>query len=446
MNYPVLVAIQAASILFLLFEVIYVFHKWKTRLHSFLYLYILTTLINNLGYLLEMTAKSSEAALIGTQFCYLGKAFIPLAFFSLLVGFCRVKLPKWAYYVVSAVHGVIFLLVLTCRYQKLYYTSIEWVTTGTFPHNVFGHGVFYAVYMYMIMAYFVAGVAILVHFMVLEKNRNRLIAFWLMLVSVMVEMSGFVIFISGASKGYDVTSLAYAVSSVFLCAAIWRFDLLETIAAVGRAERMQKTQQTIITGIATMVESRDNSTGAHIKRTSGTVAVFTEHLLMTEAYPEYDRGFYDMVSRAAPMHDLGKIAVDDAILRKPGRFTPEEFEEMKKHPAEGARVIAEILKDDSEDPDFRRIAVNVAHYHHEKWDGSGYPAGLSGKDIPFEARIMALADVFDALVSKRCYKEEYSYDRAFGIIEESLGTHFDPELGAHFLHIRKELEELYNRL
>jgi putative two-component system response regulator len=106
--------------------------------------------------------------------------------------------------------------------------------------------------------------------------------------------------------------------------------------------------------------------------------------------------------KAAPMHDLGKITINDAILRKPGRFTPEEYEIMKSHSGEGAKIVHEILKG-TDDDEFRKIAENVAHYHHERWDGKGYPEGLKGDEIPLEARIMAIADVYDALVSKRAY-------------------------------------------
>ena len=143
------------------------------------------------------------------------------------------------------------------------------------------------------------------------------------------------------------------------------------------------------------------------------------------------------------MHDLGKIAVPDAILQKPGKFTDEEYEKMKSHSAEGAKIVEEVLSE-VDDLEFKKIAINVAHYHHEKWDGSGYPDHLHAEQIPLEARIMALADVFDALVSKRCYKESFSYDKAFQIIEESLGTHFDPILGKKFITCRNKLENLYD--
>ena len=143
------------------------------------------------------------------------------------------------------------------------------------------------------------------------------------------------------------------------------------------------------------------------------------------------------------MHDLGKIAVPDAILQKPGKFTDEEYEKMKSHSAQGAKIVEEVLSE-VDDLEFKKIAINVAHYHHEKWDGSGYPDHLHNEEIPLEARIMALADVFDALVSKRCYKESFSYDKAFQIIEESLGTHFDPVLGQKFIDCRPKLEKLYD--
>lgn len=212
-----------------------------------------------------------------------------------------------------------------------------------------------------------------------------------------------------------------------------------------KTKRIYKIQDSIITGMAVMVESRDNSTGGHIKRTSECVKVFIEELKNTEQFKNLTLSFCQDVIKAAPMHDLGKIAVDDAILRKPGKFTDEEYEIMKKHSAEGARIIENVLSE-VDDEEFKQIAKNIAHFHHEKYNGQGYPDGLKETQIPLEARIMALADVFDALVSKRCYKDTFSYDKAFSIIEESLGSHFDPVLGKIFISCRPKLEELYNSL
>ena len=208
-------------------------------------------------------------------------------------------------------------------------------------------------------------------------------------------------------------------------------------------QRIHAIQNSIIKGMAVMVESRDNSTGGHINRTSDCVRVFVGKLAKEKGYENYPPEYWKAVIKAAPMHDLGKIAVDDAVLRKPGKFTDEEYEKMKAHSSEGARIVENVLSQ-VEDERFKQIAINVAHYHHEKWNGAGYPEKISGEDIPFEARVMALADVFDALVSKRCYKDSFTYDKAFQIIEESLGSHFDPELGRIFIECRPELEKLYD--
>ena len=208
-------------------------------------------------------------------------------------------------------------------------------------------------------------------------------------------------------------------------------------------KKIQAIQDSIIKGMAVMVESRDNSTGGHINRTSDCVKVFVDKLSYRLEYEDISQEYWDAIIKAAPMHDLGKIAVDDAVLRKPGKFTDEEYEKMKAHSAEGARIVENVLSQ-VDDEEFKQIAINVAHYHHEKWNGQGYPERISGEEIPFEARIMALADVFDALVSKRCYKESFTYDVAFNIIEESLGSHFDPKLGRLFIECRADLEALYN--
>jgi putative two-component system response regulator len=193
-----------------------------------------------------------------------------------------------------------------------------------------------------------------------------------------------------------------------------------------------------------MVESRDNSTGGHIKRTSDGMRILVDEL-KKEGTLKLSASFCRDVIKAAPMHDLGKIAVDDAVLRKPGRFTDEEFEKMKHHAAEGARVIHEILLH-TDDESFKKVAENVAHYHHERWDGSGYPEGIAGEEIPLEARIMAIADVYDALVSKRVYKEAFSYEKADSIIMEGMGTQFDPGLKNAYVNAKPRLEAYYSSL
>lgn len=210
-----------------------------------------------------------------------------------------------------------------------------------------------------------------------------------------------------------------------------------------KTEHITYIKDMMVLGMAEMVESRDANTGGHIKRTSQVVRIFAEKLMACKERFGVSGDFLKLVIKAAPMHDLGKIAIPDAVLRKPGKYTDEEYAQMKRHSAEGEQIVTEILQG-VEDEAFVNVAKNVALYHHEKWNGGGYPTGKAGTDIPMEARIMALADVFDALVSKRCYKDAFSYDEAFRIMEESLGQHFDPELGKVFMECREELEAFYD--
>ena len=214
-----------------------------------------------------------------------------------------------------------------------------------------------------------------------------------------------------------------------------------------KTEHIVEMHNNLILGMATMVESRDNSTGGHIKRTSDVVAFLIDAIQKDkdEDRLELSADFCHNIIKAAPMHDLGKIAVDDAVLRKPGRFTDEEFDVMKTHAKEGARIVHEILKG-TDDLAFHLLAENVAHYHHERWDGSGYPEGLKGEAIPLEARIMAVADVYDALVSKRVYKDAMSFEKADSIMKESFGKHFDKRLEKYYLAAKPKLEEYYSKL
>ena len=209
-----------------------------------------------------------------------------------------------------------------------------------------------------------------------------------------------------------------------------------------KANHIIEMQNDLVVGMATMVESRDNSTGGHIKRTSEVIQLLVDEMKKDKSL-DLSEKFYDDVIKAAPMHDLGKIAVDDRILRKPGRFTPEEFEVMKTHTVEGSRIVAEILHN-TDDEEFKRIAENMAHYHHERFDGSGYPEKLKGDEIPLEARIMAIADVYDALVSKRVYKEKMSFEEADRIILDGMNSQFDADLETYYKKARPKLEKYYS--
>ena len=217
-------------------------------------------------------------------------------------------------------------------------------------------------------------------------------------------------------------------------------NLQKEVAA--KTEHIQNILNRFVIGMAEMVQNRDNNTGGHIMRTSRVVELLADEILKDNKLNLSDE-FFEALIKAAPMHDLGKIAVDDAILRKPGKFTDEEYAIMKSHSEKGAQIVHSLLAD-VENPYFVNIAVNVAHYHHERYDGTGYPVGLSGEDIPIEARIMAIADVYDALVSKRCYKEAFSFEKASQIIQEGMGTQFDPILNSYFCSAREKIEAYYS--
>lgn len=211
-----------------------------------------------------------------------------------------------------------------------------------------------------------------------------------------------------------------------------------------KTEKIRAIQDDITISMASIVENRDANTGGHVKRTSDVVKVFVDYIRKQNEYEDVlDSKMARCIIKAAPLHDFGKIGIPDSILNKNGKFENSEYEIMKTHSQKGSVIVEQILQS-SEDEQFKRVAKNVAHFHHEKWDGHGYPSGIKELEIPFEARVMALADVFDALVSKRVYKEQFSYDKAFTIIGESQGSHFDPKLCKLFMECRPQLEALYD--
>lgn len=199
-------------------------------------------------------------------------------------------------------------------------------------------------------------------------------------------------------------------------------------------------QKSLITAMADLVENRDANTGGHIQRTSLYVEIIARKLQREGKFTDILTNKYieDMVV-AAPLHDVGKIHIPDAILNKPGKLEADEFAIMKTHSAAGGAIISHI-EATTGDISYLHIAKEMAEYHHERMDGRGYPHGLSGNDIPLCARILAVADVFDAVSSKRCYKDAFSLEKSFAIIEEESGTHFDRDVAQAFLDSREEVE------
>ena len=216
-----------------------------------------------------------------------------------------------------------------------------------------------------------------------------------------------------------------------------------------KTQRIKTMQRQIIYSFATLTEKRDNETGEHVKRTSAYVEILANELRFECRYPQFlNDTNIEYLKLAAPLHDIGKMAVPDSILKKPGKLTDEEFNQMKSHTIEGGRILDETMSDiegDGKDEDgtrFFTIARDIALFHHEKWNGRGYPTGISGENIPVAARIMAVADFFDALTSERPYKKAYSLDQAYAILDEEKGQSLDPTMVDAFMHARSEVEKI----
>jgi len=217
-------------------------------------------------------------------------------------------------------------------------------------------------------------------------------------------------------------------------------NLLDMVEA--RTKTVVELQNSILKTMAELVEFRDNITGSHIERTQAYLHALLKQLPKSGLHrEEISRWNIELVLQSAQLHDIGKIAIKDSILQKPGRLTDEEFEEIKTHTVFGEKII-EKIKESTTDQAFLEYAGVLAVSHHEKWDGSGYPKGLAGDEIPLLGRIMAIADVYDALVSERPYKKAFTHSEAVGIIMEGKGKHFDPVLADLFMEVSDEFEKI----
>ncbi|HVY98673.1 MAG TPA: two-component system response regulator [Dongiaceae bacterium] len=213
-----------------------------------------------------------------------------------------------------------------------------------------------------------------------------------------------------------------------------------------RTREVQAIQDVTILTMASLAETRDNETGNHIRRTQHYVKALA---LKLRDHPRF-AGFFtdetiDLIYKSAPLHDIGKVGIPDRILLKPGKLTPDEFAIMKTHASLGREAIEQAEKQLGTPVEFLRFAKEIANAHHEKWDGSGYPDGLAGDAIPIAARLMAVADVYDALISRRVYKPPFPQEKAVALIAEGKGKHFDPDIIDAFLAILPEFQEIARR-
>ena len=279
-------------------------------------------------------------------------------------------------------------------------------------------------------------------FIVNKKFHHRDIATIIMVI-VVVAAGIAIMSIYQLHVGYITVGVAGCICYVFYNDLIQQDTKAELIE---KQQTINNIQTQLISRLANLIESRDTETGEHVTRTSEYVKTLAEDAYAEGLYTdEINDDYIEKLTLLSPMHDVGKILISDKILRKPGKLTPEEFEEIKKHASNGGEIVKQILSDISSE-EYVVFASDIATYHHERWDGNGYPKGLKEEEIPLSARIMAIADVFDALVSKRCYKEAIPAEAAFKIIEEESGTHFDPKLVSIFLKYKEKYISIFNTI
>lgn len=232
MSFHSLVILQCISIVLLSIECIYIFYRWKTKMHAYLFLYCIATLVNNIGYLMEMTASDSGEALMGTQICYLGKVFIPVSLLLFVLKYCGVRIPKWIAILLAAFHAGVFGLVFTCKYQNLFYSDITYTTSGLFPHNVYGHGIVYWLYTFLMVLYLVISFCVLIRTIAKAHSKETRTQLCYLLASALVAIAGLAIFLSGITKGYDTTAIVYMICTVFMYISLFRYNLLDTLELV----------------------------------------------------------------------------------------------------------------------------------------------------------------------------------------------------------------------
>ncbi|MDR0196825.1 MAG: response regulator [Oscillospiraceae bacterium] len=237
-------------------------------------------------------------------------------------------------------------------------------------------------------------------------------------------------------RGFELGAIDFITKPVSPPVLLKRIEThIEIDRIVKKSEqKVRDIHNATIGVISDLVESRDKVTGGHIERTQKYLTLLIDELLRAGDCSEEIRSWdLSLVVPSAQLHDVGKISISDLILNKKGKLTDEEFDIMKQHCAEGEKIIHKLMVRTSDDV-FLNAALKFAGYHHEKWDGSGYPRGLTGEKIPLEGRIMAVADVYDALITERPYKKAFSHDEATRIIREGAGSHFDPRIIAAYMN------------
>lgn len=550
--YWFLLVLQYMGMGALFFEILYVSRQHSSRIQTLLVMLLYATVFNIAGYTLEMQAATKELAMQSLKITYLGKPFIIFIMYLFVMEYCGVKLSKKKVNLFFGISVFVAALVFTNEHHSLFYSSISYTKEGLFPHLVLGHGLFYNLYIILVLYFVFSTFYVCVQKYRKDKSEIMRKQVTVLLVMVLLTFLCLVLFLFKLTDGYDSTTLAYLVAVFLFQRLIRKYKLFDTLRLAqqeaveymsnglivlniygglvytnpeaekileklqkerteglkyleelaeksenlfldecsllehknsekcvyevskhsiyrddkyyGRmiviteitdsyyyTERLQhdldvktkevvKIQRDIIASFAAMIEARDGITGLHIKNTGNLVTVLVNVMKKDARFADKITDEYaEMTAAAARLHDIGKIAIPDRILQKEGKLTDEEFAIMKTHPAEGAQILENTIQGMESDA-YYQISHDMALYHHEKYDGSGYPCGICGEEIPLSARIMAVADVYDALRSKRHYKDGFSKEKAMAIMKESRGTHFDAEIDDLFLEHIDEME------
>ncbi len=514
--YNVVIIIQYISILALFIEGWVVFRKWNSRLHAYLFFSIVAALVNNIGYLFELKARTLDNYMTALQLSYFGRVWTGFALFIFIAELCRVRLPDILKVILGLYNAVTYVVILTARSHTLYYTEFGFEMNGDFPVLHHGSGIWHKMYMSVLICYIAVGLTMLFITRSRQKDKTARKRLLIVILAMFTESAFFLLQMFAPKKMttvYDVTMLGSAIGTLFMLASIFGYDLLdagqlakdyivdkmsESIVAadlnenvayfnkpaealfpellkkpenvipmlrrasenddpipvgekmytvrtaklyrgktdsgtiyvlhdntelyrmqsglrkeIGRqTERAERLSFEMMIALSRTVDAKDHYTNGH----SGRVAEYSAEIArrMGKSLEEQEK-IYAM----GLVHDIGKIGVSEEIINKTSRLTDDEFSEIKKHTVIGYEILQAI----SERPE---LSVG-ARWHHEKYDGTGYPDGLSGEEIPEAARIICVADCYDAMTSTRTYSKPRSHQAVRAEIEKCMGSHFDPE-------------------
>jgi len=529
-----MMVIQMLAILMLFVDLMFVCRQEPSTLKGPLQILLFSTIIMFMGYVIEIEAQSLETALVGASFAYIGKPYVMLASWQFICAFYNHRIPKWLNYLLAVFAASFFFIVYTNPYHYLYYATTAFEKSNLFSPLELTRGPLYGLYVLSSVGFFLACLYEIIRgYRRSGSGRKTKYAIYILLM-ILFGISGYALYLTGNTGGYDSTMLGVFLGSICLSVLFFRFRIFDVLtmakeqalndSSIGllvidagdsvvysnqaiktlvkqdlsleqlmkirsrhanlnvngkiyavvkkdltdkeeylgkaievsditesfnyqsrlehdvkeRTDRIETIQRSIITSIAGIVEARSMETGEHTKRTMDLVRGIAEEMHRQDpSNPVLTEEYIDMLSSAATLHDIGKISVPDEILMKPGKLTDEEFEKIKSHTTAGAMVVEKAMSG-LESPEYVKLCKEVAHFHHEKWDGTGYPCGLVGEEIPVSARIMAVADVYDAVTNSRCYKDTVDEKEAIEMIREGSGTQFDPAVVRAFLALKEQ--------